>query len=773
MVEDCLFVSCDIVGHSVEPDVRAQVSRAIAVNAIVRATLDAAGPDQALWFSGGDGGHVALVGPSAPAEAWHLLTALRRWSLDSGVLLRIGGCTGPVERLAGADGRTEMIGPGLNLAARLLQRVGSSDRVIVTEEFRSRCASVAGVDAQFHEPRTVRGPFPSEQRVWLVSVRDQFASRWDSSYSPGPAAGQDDRDDLRSALSHKDGLAILYLAKRLLQVNAADGDAIRALRDIMGAEANRIGPSRILARLFSDPSLGQEFVRAAVLVERARGETLFQVGDEGRTMLLILRGRLAGYLPSSDAATGQADFELGPGELVGEMAFALGTKRAATLRCVEDCSLMAFSQSDLFASVSQSPLLTSIRQVVDSIVLGRVLQNTCRTAEYLGGARRTGPLGRHARPWVDLGPHSRTISVGWKERELRFEAPEFREPGLYVLAAGTVELPDGTVLRAQDPEPPILAAEFPGELHHRPARCRLLDDVTLLFIGSAGLDVFGPAVHNRLLTAVRDRVAGEHRPDEWGVGGLAVEGLLRAGGNDQVSRLLDVVFVHGLDGDARTTWHPKDDASLFWPTWLAEDIPGVAVWSLGYEVNASAWRGSSMPLADRATNALATLETQGLGSKPIIFICHSLGGLLVKQMLRHSLDFGVAAWKSIAQQTRGVVFLSTPHSGSDISGWMKHLGSVLRLTVSVDELQAHDPRLRELNTWFRNSPLVSTMGIQAYCEKQTLAGLLVVNESSADPGLQGVVPIPVDANHASICKPESREKLVYSRIRKFVSDRVR
>jgi hypothetical protein len=455
------------------------------------------------------------------------------------------------------------------------------------------------------------------------------------------------------------------------------------------------------------------------------------------------------------------------------MAFALGTTRAATLLCTEDCSLMAFSQSDLFATMSGTPLEASIKQVVSSIVLGRVLQNTCRTAEYLGGTTRHGPLGALEQPWEDLGPYSRIMSVGWKEREIRFGAQGLSDPGLYILVAGKVEMPDGTIQQAQGSEPPILAVEFPGEIANRPSRCRVLDDVTVLFIGSAGFDGFGRDVHDRLLTAIRSRLAADARETVGNIGGNAVEGLLAVGGNDLSTRRLDVVFVHGLDGDARTTWHPKGDASRFWPAWLAEDVPGIAVWSLGYEVSASAWTGHSMPLADRATHALATLETQGLGNKPIVFICHSLGGLLVKQMLRHALDFGVPAWKDIAKQTRGIVFLSTPHSGSDISGWMKHLGTLLRLTVSVDELQAHDPRLRELNTWFRNCPLVPGMGIQAYCEKRTVAGLLVVNESSADPGLQGVVPIPVDEDHVSICKPDSREKLVFSRVKKFVGDLVR
>ena len=398
MVEECLFVSCDIVGHSVEPDVRAQVRRVTAVNDVVRQTLNAAAPGEALWFSGGDGGHVAFMSANAPDAACRLLVALREWSLASGVSLRIGGCTGPVERFVGADGRTEMIGPGLNLTARLLQRVGSPNRVFVTDEFRVKCAGVVTQHLEFHAPRMMRGPFPSAQQVWLLSAKGVFESQWDSSYSPGPAAGQDDRDDLRSALTHKDGLSVLYLAKRLLQVNAADSDAIKALREIMGTEANRIGPSRILAQLFSEPSLGQEFMRAAVLLERDRGETLCQVGDEGRTMFLVLRGRLAGYLASNDLSSGTPDFEVGAGELVGEMAFALGATRTATLRCTEDSALLAFSQSDLFATVSGLPVQASIKQVVDSIVLSRVLQNTCRTADYLGGLKRTGPLGSYERP---------------------------------------------------------------------------------------------------------------------------------------------------------------------------------------------------------------------------------------------------------------------------------------------------------------------------------------------------------------------------------------
>lgn len=247
-----------------------------------------------------------------------------------------------------------------------------------------------------------------------------------------------------------------------------------------------------------------------------------------------------------------------------------------------------------------------------------------------------------------------------------------------------------------------------------------------------------------------------------------MEKLGRIGGCDNASRAVDVIFVHGVDGDAVSTWHPKGQPDKFWPQWLSDDVPEVGVWSLDYDASTSAWRGSTMPLVDRATNILDLLELEDIGARSVVFVCHSLGGLLVKQLLRHAYDLGNTSYRRIADQTRAIVFISTPHSGADLASWLQHLSLVLRATVTVDELTAHHPRLRELNLWYRNLPHAAQLKTLVYCEKRDVGGVLVVNETTADPGIAGVIPIPLDEDHISIAKPPSRDAQLYKRVNKLV-----
>jgi protein SERAC1 len=258
---------------------------------------------------------------------------------------------------------------------------------------------------------------------------------------------------------------------------------------------------------------------------------------------------------------------------------------------------------------------------------------------------------------------------------------------------------------------------------------------------------------------------------------LSMSHLEKICGTENPNRRGDVVFVHGLNGDAITTWHPEGQPERFWPNCIGKDLPDVGIWSVGYPVNAFEWRGSTMPLADRAVNIIKSFHTNSVGTnRPIVFITHSMGGLLVKEMLRKATDSSVSEGEGLAENTRGVVFLSTPHSGSDLANFVDFL-KVLLPSDSLRELQPNEPRLRELNVWYRNN--VSKLGIetQVYRESRpTKAGqgwfkkrfeAIVVDANSSDPGIPGVTAVPMDDDHITISRPKRTSDL-YKGIRKFV-----
>ncbi|GAA1022439.1 MULTISPECIES: tetratricopeptide repeat protein [Amycolatopsis] len=230
--------------------------------------------------------------------------------------------------------------------------------------------------------------------------------------------------------------------------------------------------------------------------------------------------------------------------------------------------------------------------------------------------------------------------------------------------------------------------------------------------------------------------------------------------------VLDVVFVHGLDGDARASWRRGGDGT-FWPRWLAADVAGVAVWTMGYEAWSSGWRGQSMPVPDRAVNLMAQLRNTGLGERPLCFVTHSMGGLLVKEILLHAAE-GRTDFACFAQAAKGVVFLSTPHTGSGLARAVDALGVLYRGTPAVEDLRRNSAYLRQLNDRYRDWADETGIANLVFFETRLTRRVRVVDEASANPGLPRVRPIPVDADHVGICKPEDRGSLVYGQVKRFV-----
>ena len=234
-----------------------------------------------------------------------------------------------------------------------------------------------------------------------------------------------------------------------------------------------------------------------------------------------------------------------------------------------------------------------------------------------------------------------------------------------------------------------------------------------------------------------------------------------------------IVFVQGLGGHAYNTWRRSADNETFWPLWLAHDIRGLTAYSLAYEAPASNWLGTSMPLQDRAANVLELLLTEpALRAGPVIFVCHSLGGLVIKKVL---LNLQQQAQRrpeaaELFSHVKEVVFAATPHTGSTHATWLDRLRFLAWPSSIARILVANDPGLRDINVAYRGlaDDRRQQLRHQIFYETRGTPAGVIVDEGSADPGLPGDPPIPIDADHISIVKPQERTSLLYARIKQFV-----
>jgi uncharacterized protein YjbI with pentapeptide repeats len=245
-------------------------------------------------------------------------------------------------------------------------------------------------------------------------------------------------------------------------------------------------------------------------------------------------------------------------------------------------------------------------------------------------------------------------------------------------------------------------------------------------------------------------------------------------------RQLDVVFVHGLGGDPITTWRSGTHEDTSWPHWLSSEFRAlIGVWSLGYAAASTRIRGikaaffgsedpdagAAMSLPRRAENALDRLVSSGIGKRPVCFITHSLGGLLVKNILRRSADSLNAPERlQVVQQCRGVLFLATPHHGARLANLAEAIQFYFP-TVSAMDLKDNDDYLMDLYEWYREYAPAHNILTRSYYENKQVRGVLnVVSRSSADPGVAGESargPIPLDRDHLEISKPRNRDDQAY------------
>lgn len=111
--------------------------------------------------------------------------------------------------------------------------------------------------------------------------------------------------------------------------------------------------------------------------------------------------------------------------------------------------------------------------------------------------------------------------------------------------------------------------------------------------------------------------------------------VLHPTGEDSAA-LVDIITVHGLAGHPQNTW-TNFSTQHYWPSKsLPEDIPKSRIMAFGYSTSNSPFHKSTAIISDIAKQLLSHLinkrNSEAQERRPIIFVAHSLGGIVIKEV---------------------------------------------------------------------------------------------------------------------------------------------
>jgi len=218
----------------------------------------------------------------------------------------------------------------------------------------------------------------------------------------------------------------------------------------------------------------------------------------------------------------------------------------------------------------------------------------------------------------------------------------------------------------------------------------------------------------------------------------------RQAGNESV-----IVFVHGVTGDAMSTWTNKTTGA-YWPRLIANDPDFRNENTFVYEYPSPKF-GQSYNINELAEDMRLVLTNTGvLNHKRIIFLAHSMGGLIVRQYL--------LKYREAAEKVSFIYFYATPTTGSPMATLTALFSKNPQLgnlkPMKVDEYLGNLQR-----DWLADSTLRDIPSFCAYEMRNTLTARIVEQESASNLCNRRLDPI--DKNHIDIVKPESMQDKPY------------
>jgi pimeloyl-ACP methyl ester carboxylesterase len=199
-----------------------------------------------------------------------------------------------------------------------------------------------------------------------------------------------------------------------------------------------------------------------------------------------------------------------------------------------------------------------------------------------------------------------------------------------------------------------------------------------------------------------------------------------------------IVFVHGMFANSDEAW--RYSSQVYWPSLLLSD-PTFGDSDIYVAAYPTPFVGGRMNLEDVVSNLENRLTADRVFSqhREVVFVCHSLGGLVVEKLLLKNRNYD--------RQVPFIYFFGTPQTGADIASIGKLLGDPLFKDLSANQ---DNEVLQGIEDEWR----AARLKIRSYCayERKPILGQLVVDRLSATRNCTEP-PVAIDETHIGMVKP--------------------
>ncbi|KAH7308397.1 hypothetical protein B0I35DRAFT_453717 [Stachybotrys elegans] len=223
---------------------------------------------------------------------------------------------------------------------------------------------------------------------------------------------------------------------------------------------------------------------------------------------------------------------------------------------------------------------------------------------------------------------------------------------------------------------------------------------------------------------------------------------------------VDICFVHGLTGNRTSTWTAHEESTPWPKTLLPPEVKSARILTYGYDAYVvSKTVASSNRLLDHATNLLTDLTNDrrrcNASSRPLIFIAHSLGGLVCKEAILLSRNNPDRQRRDLFKYIKGIVFMAL--------GLVKSVNKSLLKILETNDQLLESVHARFLYLVREQRETGRQLEVACFFEELPLHGVgKVVSKESAT--FEGYDPITIHANHADMVKFKSANENGFKRL---------